>query len=154
MNRMYLFALLSVVHLYKTDALNYQCAVCVMGKYKSATSNNQCVSCAANTYQDSFGATSVTQCKPCPRNSYSPEGSARSTDCLCGLGYTGDVATFLTGTQNDNLQRPCGATLSDPCTTLQSNEQIASSNAVDTNMLSQSSALLATTGVWVVMTTW
>ena len=154
MNRVCLLVLVSVVHFYKTEALNYQCAVCVMGKYKSLTSNNQCVMCPANTYQDSFGATSVTQCKPCPSNSYSPEGSARSTDCLCGLGYTGDVATFLTGTQTDNLQRSCGGALSDPCATLQSNEQLPSSNAVDTSMSTQSSALLATSGGWAGMTTW
>ena len=141
MNRIYLLVLLSLVHTHKTETLNYQCAFCPTGKYKSATSNNQCISCPANTYQDRQAATSVTQCKPCPSNSYAPEGSVRTTDCLCVVGYTGDVATFLTGTQNDNLQRSCGVLLSSPCTTKQSKDQVTSDNAVDVSTSTQSFAV-------------
>ena len=133
--------LLVVVQICDTQALNYQCEVCPTGKYKSGTSNNDCVSCPADTYQDSLGAVSVTQCKPCPSNSYAPVGSKRATDCLCGLGYSGDVATFLTGAQNENLQRSCGAGLNVPCATSQSKDQITSANAVDASMTSQSFAL-------------
>ena len=138
--------LLIVVQIYNTEAVSYQCAVCPTGKYKTATTNNDCVSCPADTYQDSLGATSATQCKPCPSNSYAPAGSDMATDCLCGLGYSGDVATFLTGSPNENLQRSCGAGLASPCTTKQSKDQITSANAVDTSMTSQSFAVYPSAG--------
>ena len=141
MIRWCLSLLLVVVQICDIQALNYQCAVCPTGKYKSGTSNNDCVSCPADTYQDSLGAISATQCKPCPSNSYAPVGSKRATDCLCGLGYSGDVATFLTGAQNENLQRSCSAALNAPCATSQSKDQITSANAVDTSMTSQSFAV-------------
>ncbi len=146
MVRWCLSLLLTVVQIYSTEAVNYQCAVCPAGKYKTATTNNDCVSCPADTYQDSLGATSATQCKPCPSNSYAPTGSDSATDCLCGLGYSGDVATFLTGSQNENLQRSCGSLLNTPCTTRQSKDQITSANAVDTSMTSQSFAVYPSAG--------
>lgn len=124
------------------SALNYQCAVCAVGKYKSATNNNQCTSCPANTYQDVLGATSPTQCKPCPSNSYAPAGSASNTACLCGLGYSGDVSGYSTGARNLNLQRSCGTTLVDPCDTLQNKDSFASSRAVDADFGSYSISLV------------
>ena len=130
------FGVLFVSLLHSTSAINYQCSVCPIGKYKSATSNNECVNCPANTYQDTLGATSPTQCKPCPANSYAPPGSGSNTACLCGLGYTGDVASYSTGARNLNLQRSCGAALADPCETMHSSTMtLAASNAVDANIL-------------------
>jgi hypothetical protein len=115
--------------------INYQCSVCPIGKYKSATSNNMCVNCPENTYQDILGATSPTQCKPCPANSFAKEGSGQSTACLCGLGYSGDVASYSTGPVNLNLQRSCKATLADACDTLHSSiATLPASNAVDLDM--------------------
>jgi hypothetical protein len=32
---------------------------------------------------------------------------------LCGMGYTGDVASYSTGPRNLNLQRSCGPSLTD-----------------------------------------
>jgi len=145
----------SVLH--HTSGINYQCSVCPIGKYKSATSNNQCVSCAANTYQDILGATSATQCKPCPTNSYAPAGSGRNTDCLCGLGYTGDVASYSTGLRNVNLQRSCGATLTDSCAALQNKDSTPASNAVDTDSGTQSMSLtplVTDANYFTGMTTW
>ena len=118
--------------LHDSVAINYQCSVCPTGKFKSVTSNNECVNCPANTYQDALGATSPTQCKPCPPNSYALAGSSANTDCVCGLGYSGDAANYSTGPRNLNLQRSCGATLTDACETLHSSTgTLPSSNAVD-----------------------
>ena len=130
------FGVLFVSLLHSASAINYQCSVCPIGKYKSATSNNECVNCPANTYQDTLGATSPTQCKPCPANSYAAPGSGSNTACLCGLGYTGDVASYSTGARNLNLQRSCGAALADPCETMHSSTMtLAASNAVDADVL-------------------
>ena len=132
MNRKFFCVLFVCSMLHGASAINYQCNVCPIGKFKSATSNNECVSCRANTFQDALGASSATQCKPCPSNSFAPAGSGRSADCLCGLGYIGDVANYSTGVRNLNLQRSCGATLTDACGTLHSSTgTLASSNAVD-----------------------
>ena len=133
MNRNYFRVLVFFSILHDASAqINYQCKVCPIGKYKSATSNNECVSCPANTYQDVLGATSPTHCKPCPSNSFAAAGSGRNTDCLCGLGYSGDVASYSTGAQNLNLQRSCGAALADACETLHSSTAtLPASNAVD-----------------------
>ena len=136
MNRICLGVLFFVSIWHGASALNYQCSVCAVGKYKSATNNNQCTSCPANTYQDVLGATSPTQCKPCPSNSYAPAGSASNTACLCGLGYSGDVSGYSTGARNLNLQRSCGATLTDACNTLQNKDSFASSSAVDMDVYS------------------
>ena len=146
MNRVSFGVLFFISILHNSSAINYQCSVCPIGKYKSVTSNNECVLCPANTYQDILGATSATQCKPCPTNSYSPAGSGRNTDCLCGLGYTGDVASYSTGLRNVNLQRSCGATLSDACDTLQNKESLAASRAVDTDSATQSLTLTPSAG--------
>jgi len=132
MNREYFGVLLFFLILHEASGINYQCSVCPIGKFKSVTSNNECVNCKENTYQDVLGATSPTQCKPCPANSYAPAGSGRNTDCVCGLGYSGDAANYSTGSQNMNLQRSCGATLTDACETLHSSTgTLASSHAVD-----------------------
>jgi len=132
MNRQYSCVLLFFSILHDASGINYQCSVCPIGKFKSATSNNECVLCPANSYQDALGASSATQCKPCPSNSFAPAGSGRSSDCLCGLGFSGDVANYSTGSRNLNLQRSCGATLTDACDTLHSSTgTLASSNAVD-----------------------
>ena len=136
MDRICLGILFFVSIWHDASALNYQCSVCAVGKYKSATNNNQCTSCPTNTYQDVLGATSPTQCKPCPSNSYAPTGSASNTACLCGLGYSGDVSSYSTGARNLNLQRSCGATLTDTCDTLQNKDSFASSNAVDLDVYS------------------
>ena len=157
MNRIYFGVVFFVSILHNTSAINYQCSVCPIGKYKSATSNNECVNCPANTYQDVLGATSATHCKPCPSNSYAPAGSGRNTDCLCGLGYTGDVASYSTGLRNVNLQRSCGATLTDACTAVQNKDSTGPSNAIDTNSATQSMSLTPSVGdsnYFTGMTTW
>ena len=157
MNRVSFGVLFFVSILHDTSAINYQCSVCPIGKYKSATSNNECVNCAANTYQDTLGATSITQCKPCPANSYAPAGSGRNTDCLCGLGYTGDVASYSTGARNVNLQRSCGLTLSDACEAIQNKDSTPASRAVDQDSSSQSMSLTPNVGdanYFAGMTTW
>jgi hypothetical protein len=142
MKRICFGVLFFVSILHNTSAINYQCSVCPIGKYKSATSNNECVNCPANTYQDITAATSPTQCKPCPSNSYAPAGSGRNTQCLCGLGYTGDVASYSTGPRNMNLQRSCGAMLTDSCDALQSSSTtLSASRAVDADSGTQSIAL-------------
>jgi hypothetical protein len=97
MKRICLGLLLFVSILHDASAIDYVCTFCPIGKYKSATSNNESVNCPANTNQDITAATSPTQCKPCPSNSYAPAGSGRNTQCLCGLGYTGDVTSYSTG---------------------------------------------------------
>ena len=142
MNRICFGVLFFVSIWHDASALNYQCSVCAVGKYKSATNNNQCTSCPTNTYQDVLGATSPTQCKPCPSNSYAPAGSASNTACLCGLGYSGDVSGYSTGARNLNLQRSCGATLTDACDTLQNKDSFASSRAVDADLGSYSHSLV------------
>jgi len=135
MNRGFCGVLLFFLVLHNASGINYQCTVCPLGKYKSATSNNECVRCPADTYQDVLGATSPTHCKPCPANSYAAGGSGRNTDCLCGLGYTGDVASYSTGPQNLNLQRSCGAGLTDACETVHSSVgTLSASHAVDLDM--------------------
>ena len=157
MNRIYFGVLFFVSILHDTSAINYQCSVCPIGKYKSATSNNECVNCPPNTYQDVLGATSPTQCKPCPANSYAPAGSGRNTDCLCGLGYTGDVASYSTGTRNLNLQRSCGSMLTDACDTMQNKDGLSSSRAVDTDSMSQSLSItpvVTDSNYYTGMTTW
>ena len=142
MNRIGLGVLFFVSMWHDASALNYQCSVCAVGKYKSATNNNQCTSCPANTYQDVLGATSPTQCKPCPSNSYSPAGSGMNTQCLCGLGYSGDVASYSTGPRNLNLQSSCGASLTESCVALQSSSTtLSASRAVDADYGTQSIAL-------------
>jgi hypothetical protein len=127
--------------------INYQCSVCPIGKYKSATSNNMCVNCPADTYQDVLGATSPTQCKPCPSNSFAAAGTNKSTDCLCGLGYSGDVASYSIGPVNVNLQRSCKVNLAQPCDTLHSSiATLPASNAVDMDMGSFSVSAKANVG--------
>jgi hypothetical protein len=54
---------------------------------------------------------------------------------LCGLGYSGDVASYSTGPQNLNLQRSCGVALTDACETLHSSvATLAAANAVDADL--------------------
>jgi hypothetical protein len=107
-----------------------------------------CVNCPADTYQDVLGATSPTQCKPCPSNSFAAAGSNKSTDCLCGLGYSGDVASYSIGPVNVNLQRSCKVNLAQPCDTLQSSgtTTLPAGNAVDMDMGSFSVSAKATGG--------
>jgi hypothetical protein len=127
--------------------INYQCRVCPVGKYKSATSNNVCLNCPENTYQDILGATSPSQCKPYPANSFAPAGSGASTNCLCGRGYSGDVASYSHGPQNSNLQRSCGAGEANSCETLHSSiATLPASNAVDTDMGSFSISVRSLSG--------
>lgn len=131
----------SILHSASAQGINYQCRVCPVGKYKSGTTNNECVNCPADTYQDMIGATSPTQCKPCPANSFAPVGSGMQTNCSCGLGYSGDVASYSTGARNLNLQRSCGAGLTGSCDTLHSSRDggtLSASFAVDLDMGSSS----------------
>ena len=145
MSAIYLFLFVLVLVGHGTEALNYQCMVCPVGKYKSATVNNACVACPSNTYQDVLGATSASQCKPCPTNSYSPAASGSNTACLCGLGYTGNVGNYTTGVRNLNLQRSCGLSLSDACVSEQNRNQsvYVPSRAIDADLNSYSTSIMS-----------
>ncbi len=148
MNRVYVCVLICVSIFHHTSAINYECSICPVGKYKSLTSNNNCVDCPADTYQDvqKKGVTSSAHCKPCPPNSFSPAGSGSSTSCQCGAGYSGDVASYSTGTRNVNLQRSCGPLLTDAYETLQNKDNTPSSKDVDLNMETQSMSVPSVSG--------
>jgi hypothetical protein len=64
----------------------------VTGKYKSEVKSVSCSMCPANTLSTAVQVTEVGTCVVCPNNSVTVPGS---TQCLCDVGYTGEMASCV-----------------------------------------------------------
>jgi len=67
-----------------------QCTTCPPGTYKATGGSATCTFCPANTYSAAVQATTNSTCLACPVNSVAVPGS---TQCLCDVGYTGEMAS-------------------------------------------------------------